>query len=126
MSNIFVRPVESSIPQWPDTEQTRQYEEPSQLVSEDQPASDTDEEPEAASAEAREKERIRVLEAAGVLSRVPTRRRKAPAPPRQPSVDEVPDTSPVYSEFEVQQDTEDAYDRWVALQRELPQLPPVV
>lgn len=90
--------------------------------------SEQDDIEETAAREAREAERSRVLQAAGVLSRNPTRRR---APPPKPKREEqhspIPmppaEPSPVYTEAEVEQNTEDAYDRWVAMQREMPALP---
>ena len=100
------------------------------LHDSDSDSDDEDQAEENAAREAREAERTRVLQAAGVLSRNPTRR-KAPAPPRprqeeqhSPVSTPVPaDPSPAYTESEVEQNTEDAYDRWIAMQREMPALP---
>lgn len=96
----------------------------------------SDDEDDAALAAQREAERQQSLEAAGLLSKKPTRKRKPPAPPKakkatQPSTEEelqnqsreVNVTLPTPTEDVVRENTEDAFDRWMALQRDLPPLP---
>lgn len=88
--------------------------------------SDADDEADSEATVQKDAKRQQWLAASGLLSRKPTRRtkRKPPAPPKKHSdppqaetqVEDINEMSPE----EIQSKTEDAFDRWMALQKDLP------
>ncbi|GAA95075.1 uncharacterized protein L969DRAFT_77433 [Mixia osmundae IAM 14324] len=93
-------------------------------ADDDDEESDSDSEDRQADAEARQKERMRVLEAAGLLQKTRLERRAAPEPPPKSS----PLTKPIRASSaseDAARATDDAYDRWQKLQKDLPAVPPI-